>query len=276
MVRARLLAEAAARLGQAGVEGPARDARLLLREASGLSAAELAARLGEAAGEAEAERFAAFVAERAQRRPLAQIVGRRLFWGREFMVTGAVLDPRPETETLIAAALRLGPRRRVLDLGTGSGCLLVTLLLEWPGATGLGIDASAAALAVAGQNAARLGAAARADFAPGDWLHGVGPGWDLIVANPPYIADGDIARLEPEPRDWEPRLALAAGPDGLAAFRCIAAALPRVLASGAVAIFEHGAEQGPEVRDLFAAAGFRTLEPLADLSGRRRGLVVHG
>lgn len=272
--RAARLARATRRLAAAGVPEPGRDARLLLREAAGLAAAELALALREVPDAAEAGRFEALVAGRAERRPVAQLLGRRLFWGRAFRVTADVLDPRPETETIVAAALARGPRARVLDLGTGSGCLLLTLLAEWPEALGLGIDASPAALEVARENAAALGLADRAAFRAGDWLAGAGAGWDCIVANPPYIPEAELAGLAPEVRDHEPRLALTPGGDGLGAFRRIAPALGAALAPGGLALLEFGAGQGEAVRAILAAAGLGGLALLPDLDGRPRVLMV--
>ncbi len=219
--RAELLAQGVATLEAAGVPDAARDARVLLRWCAGLSAAALSARLTEAPGAGECARYAAALAARAARRPVSQIVGGREFWGRAFKVSEAVLDPRPETETLIAAALAR-KATRVLDLGLGSGCILLTLLAEWPEATGLGVERSEAALAVARENAATLGVAERAQLQPGDWWEGVRGRFDLIVSNPPYIPERDVENLSPEVRLWEPFGALAAGPDGLEAYRALA------------------------------------------------------
>ncbi|HEU0222135.1 MAG TPA: peptide chain release factor N(5)-glutamine methyltransferase [Paracoccaceae bacterium] len=276
MTRADLLAEAVARLRSAGIEAPERDARLLLRAASGLGAAAFSASLREPPGPAEAEAFAALLARRLARQPVAQILGRRTFWGRDFLVTPDVLDPRPETETLVATALSLGPRRRILDLGTGSGCLLLTLLAEWPGAQGCGIDASGPALAVARANAKRLGLGTRAEFRLGNWLNGVEPGWDLVVANPPYIAERDLETLAPEVRFWEPLAALSSGGDGLGALRRIADSLPAVLAEGGAAIVEFGIGQQEAVREMFGRAGAYDLRLVPDLTGRPRCLLVQG
>jgi release factor glutamine methyltransferase len=172
------------------------------------------------------------VAQRAERRPVAQILGRRLFWGRDFAVTGDVLDPRPETETLVAAALAGPAPARILDLGTGSGAILLTLLAEWPDAVGTGTDASAAALVVAARNAEELGCAERARLVRTDWADGVDGPFDLVVCNPPYIPEAEIEGLSPEVRCHEPRMALTAGESGLEAYRRIAPHLPRLLGAG--------------------------------------------
>lgn len=276
MTRADLLADAVRRLAAAGVEEPARDARHLLRAAVGLEPAALSAALGAVPDAEEAARFAGLVARRLRREPVAQILGRRTFWGREFEVTADVLDPRPETETLIAAALALGPKARVLDLGTGTGCLLLTLLAEWPRARGLGVEASAPARAVALRNAVRLGLSDRAEIVAGDWLAGVAGPFDLVVANPPYIPEAEVAALAPEVAAWEPRAALTPGGDGLGAFRAIAAGVAVVLAPGGALLVEFGMGQGAAVEAIFAAAGLRGGRLLPDLSGRPRALLWQG
>jgi release factor glutamine methyltransferase len=268
--RKALLAEAVATLRAAGVDGAERDARVLMRWASGLSAASFGASLDATPDAAERARIAAAVAGRVARRPVAQIIGEREFWGRTFRITDAVLDPRPETETLIEAALRGPAPARILDLGVGSGCILLTLLAEWPGATGLGVDASAAALQVAAENARRLGLAGRAELRLGDWLEGVKGRFDLIAANPPYIPGLEIAGLQPEVRDWEPQMALTPGGDGLDAYRAIAPLLCAALSPGGRALLEFGAGQETAVREIFEAHGAEFVRLFTDLSGRPR------
>lgn len=268
--RRGLVAGAARRLAEAGVPDPVREARLLMRFAAGLDGAGLAARLGEASDAAEAARFGVAVAARAARRPLAQITGRREFRGRSFRVTPDVLDPRPETETLVALALE-APVARVLDLGTGTGCLLLTLLAERPGATGLGTDVDAAALAVAAGNAAALRLAGRAAFRRADWLDGIDGRFDLVVSNPPYIAEAEMAGLAPE-LTHEPRAALTPGGDGLGAYRRIAAGLAAVLAPGGRAILEIGPTQAAAVAAILAGAGLACEPPCPDLDGRPRAI----
>ncbi|HRO13319.1 HemK/PrmC family methyltransferase, partial [Amaricoccus sp.] len=181
------LAGGTARLRAAGVPEPARDARRLMAEALGLAPDRLTLALADPLPAAAAAAFARMLEERARARPVAQIVGRRAFWGREFRVTGAVLDPRPETEALIALALEGPPPARILDLGTGSGAILLTLLAEWPAARGVGTDIDPAALAVAAENAARLGLAERTELRRLDWTEGLAGRFDLVVSNPPYI-----------------------------------------------------------------------------------------
>ncbi|SES90977.1 peptide chain release factor N(5)-glutamine methyltransferase [Oceanicella actignis] len=269
--RAALLAEGARRLEGAGIEGAARDARLLLRWAAGLDGAALAARLDQAPAPDEAARFREAVAARAARRPLSHITGRRVFWGREFLVTGDVLDPRPETETLIAAALEGGAFARALDLGLGSGCILFTLLAERPGARGVGVEREAAALAVARRNAALVGVEGRARLVQGDWFAPLGDErFDLIVSNPPYIPADEMDALAPEVRLHEPAAALSPGGDGLDAYRALAAGLAAHLAPGGRALFEFGAGQEEAVRAIFAAQGFGAARLHRDMDGRAR------
>ncbi len=260
------LAEAAARLRAAGVDNPAGDARRLLAFALGLAPERMAVPPDRLAPE-EAARFAAAVAARAARRPLAQITGERLFFGRSFRVTADTLDPRPETELLVATALQ-APFASVLDLGTGSGAILVSLLAERPGARGQGTDLSPAALAVARENAARH--AVTADFALSDWFARVAGRFDLIVSNPPYIAEAEMAGLAPEVRDWEPHLALTPGGDGLAAYRAIAAGVGAHLAPGGRLLVEIGATQGRAVAGLLAVPGLEVVRILKDLDGHDR------
>ncbi|MFQ5439615.1 MAG: N5-glutamine methyltransferase family protein, partial [Paracoccaceae bacterium] len=205
-VREALVA-ATQELSGAGIKDAARDVRRLAEHVLGLEAGRLTLVLPDPIADDALASLNEAVARRKARQPLAQITRRREFWGRVFHVTPDVLDPRPETETLVRVALAQ-PFSRVLDLGTGSGCILLTLLAERPSAVGQGVDASADALAVAKKNAVRLGLAERAGFAASDWFSAVSGRFDLIVANPPYIATAELATLEPEVRDWEPLAAL--------------------------------------------------------------------
>ncbi|WP_323042240.1 peptide chain release factor N(5)-glutamine methyltransferase [Gemmobacter sp.] len=259
----------AARLVDAGVPDAMRDARLLLAHALGIGADRLTLHIGDAVVPEVAARFQALVAARAARAPLSHLTGQRLFWGRSFRVTPDVLDPRPETETLVALALA-DPFARVLDLGTGTGAILLSLLADRPGATGVGADVSAAALAVAQGNAQALGLAGRAQFVQSDWCADVQGRFDLIVSNPPYIALAEMAGLSPEVRDHEPHLALTDGGDGLAAYRAIAAQAPAHLAPGGRLIVEIGAGQGPDVAAILTQAGFGAVAIHPDLDGRDR------
>ena len=270
------LRDAARRLAAGGIPDPARDARALVAEAMGI-APERVMPEREAQIPAEAgARLEEYLAERLRFRPVAQILGRRLFWGRWFRVTRDVLDPRPETEVLVAAALEGPAPRRILDLGTGSGAILLTLLAEWPQAAGVGTDLSPAALAVARENAERLGVAERAAFRRADWWRGLEDcgSFDLVVSNPPYISETDLAGLAPDVRDWEPGMALSPGPTGLESYREIAAGLAPALTGDGRACFEIGAGQGPAVAGIFRAAGLGRGAILPDLDGRDRVVKV--
>lgn len=262
------------RLTGAGVPDAPRDARKLLAHALGIAPDRLTLHLADPLMPDVQARFAAAVQARAARQPLSQILGQRLFWGRPFRVTPDVLDPRPETETLIAAALR-APFSRLLDLGTGSGAILLTLLAECPQATGLGTDLSPGALAIAAENAAALGLGARAGLALSDWFASITGRFDLITANPPYIALSELPALAPEVRDWEPRMALIAGADGLAAYRVIVAQAPAHLAAKGRLIVETGPTQGADVAALFRENGLQDVAILPDLDGRDRVVIGH-
>lgn len=274
MTLGTMLADGARRLAAAGVPDAARDARRLLAAAAGIAPGRLTPALGEPAPEGSVVRFAAMLDQRARRRPVAQIVGRRAFWGRDFAVTPDVLDPRPETEVLVARALDGPAAERLLDLGCGSGAILVSLLAEWPKARGRGIDASPAALEVARGNAERHGVAARAELVLGDWLDGETGTYDVVVCNPPYIPAGELAGLAPEVRDWEPAAALSPGPSGLEAYARIAAGLGRCLRPGGRALFEIGAGQGERVAATFSKAGLGDAVLHPDLDGRDRVVAL--
>lgn len=263
------LRDAVARLAAAGVPDAPRDARLLLAHARGVRPDRVSLHLADPVAADDLARFDALIAARAARTPVSHLTGQRLFWGRSFAVTPDVLDPRPETETLVALALQ-APFDRVLDLGTGSGCILLSLLADRPQAIGVGADLSPAALQVAQRNADRLGVAGRAAFVLSDWCAGVQGSFDLIVSNPPYIAAAELADLSPEVRDHEPHLALTDGHDGLTAYRALAAQTPAHLGPGGRILMEIGAGQGAAVTDLMRRAGFRAVSCHPDLDGRDR------
>jgi release factor glutamine methyltransferase len=274
MTLAEALRAGAARLTAAGIEGAAGDARALLCHATGLAPGRLTLHLPDTLSSEAEERFGAALIARAARQPVAQIIGQRLFWGRSFRVTPDVLDPRPETEVLVAAALE-APFTRVLDLGTGSGAILLSLLADRPLTRGIGVDVSPAALAVAQGNATALGLAVQAELRLSDWFAAVPEtGFDLIVSNPPYIADDEMAGLAPEVRDWEPHLALTPGGDGLDAYRAIAAGAGSHLAPGGRLMVEIGPTQGAAVTGLFRAAGLRDVAIRVDLDGRDRVVIA--
>ncbi len=276
--RADALAWLAEAFDRAGIEEPRREARLAFCAAGGLSAAALIAAPETALGQPAATRLADLAARRAAGEPLSKIAGRREFWGLTLIVSPDVLDPRPETETLVEAALKLigrrrGERLRILDLGVGSGAILCALLTECPAAHGLGVDASAAAVAIARRNVEACGLAARADIRLGSWTEGVKGPFDLIVSNPPYIPSADIAALAREGRDFDPRLALDGGADGLDAYRMILPASVGLLARGGRLIVEVGAGQGGEVLGLAARLGFVHAETRRDLAGVERIVI---
>jgi len=259
-------------LRAAGVEHPAREARLLLTHALGLSHGSVPSPLV-----TPPESFAGYVARRAAREPLAFITGRQGFWTLDLAVSPATLIPRADTETLIEALLAIRPDRagvaKILDLGTGTGALLLAALAEYPAAFGVGIDRNHAACALARQNASALGQD-RAAFACADWAAPIAGRFDVVLANPPYISHDDIAGLDPEVARYEPALALDGGSDGLDAYRAILPALHALLMPGGVALFEHGAGQGPAVAALVTATGLRLKATRADLGGLDRIAVV--
>ena len=278
---ATLLAEAAARLSAAGVDDARRDARLLLAAAMKLDQAALVARDDQPVAEDVAQRFLAHVARRAAREPVSRILGRRGFWTLELALTPDTLDPRPDSETLVEAAVaHLAGRRdealRLLDLGTGSGCLLLALLAELPRALGVGVDRAEGAAAAARANATAAGLAGRAHFVVGDWTRPLAGSFDLVVANPPYIRRDALEGLMPEVARYDPVLALDGGPDGLDCYRAILPNLPRLLAPGAAVAFEIGAGQGDAVATLLAQTHLRVQQRRSDLAGVERCILATG
>ncbi len=261
-----------ARLRAAGIDGAARDARRLMAHALGVAEDRLLLALPGPISDAQARSFDAAITAREAHQPVAQITGTRLFWGRTFRVTPDVLDPRPETETLIAAALER-PFAHVLDVGTGSGAILLTLLAERAQAQGMGVDLSDPALAVARGNAQALGLGVRAAFRRSDWFGAVQGRFDMIVSNPPYIGKDEVATLSPDVIQWEPRMALVPeGCDGtgLAAYRRICAGAPAHLRPGGWLLVEIGAGQGPQVADMLRATGLDRVQVVSDMDGRNR------
>jgi release factor glutamine methyltransferase len=253
----------------AGIPDAPRDARVLLAHALGIPPDRLTLHLPDEMTAPQATAYEQALLARLARQPVAQIIGRRLFWGQWFRVTRDTLDPRPETETLVAEALTR-PFLKILDLGTGTGCILLSCLKGMPIAQGIGVDIAPAALAVAQANAQDLGLARRATFRLSDWFAAVPGTFDLIVANPPYIAEAEMPALAPEVRDWEPHLALTPGGDGLAAYRTIARGAGARLMPGGRLLVEIGPTQGAPVSALFQAAGLGEIRTLQDLDGRDR------
>ncbi len=267
-----------ARLAAAGVESPAIDARLLLEAAAGAPRAEIIADPHRALTSAQADTLDGYLARREGREPISHILGVKGFWKIMLRVTPDVLTPRPDTETILDVVLPAFPSERpvsVLDLGVGSGAILLAILAERPAARGLGVDVSEEALAVARENAANLGLAGRVALMRGDWTTGLAAdGFDWVVSNPPYIATGDLAHLAPEVRDHEPRLALDGGADGLTAYRALAPQILRVLRPGGRFAVEIGEGQRGGVVTLFRQAGAVDVRVTSDLGGRDR--VVAG
>lgn len=258
----------AATLRAAGLDTAPRDARALVAHAIGILPDRLTLEAERFLDDDARRRLEQMIAARLERRPVSQIIGKRLFYGREFKVTPDVLDPRPETETLIEVALEQ-EFSKLLDLGTGSGAILLTLLAERVEAFGIGVDNSPKALAVASENATRLGVAKRAKLQQSDWFETVSGSFDLIVANPPYISASEMALLEPE-LAYEPRGALTDDADGLTAYRAIFDQVFSYLEPNGRLLVEIGWEQGPDVRDMALAAGFEAVSMHLDLDGRNR------
>lgn len=282
MTLAEMLEHAGRRLQEAGIDQPMREARLLLGAALGVDGAALMAKGGRTLSASEEEKTGAWLARRAAREPLARLRGRREFWNAAFRLNEAVLEPRPDSETLIEAALEECADRsaclRILDAGTGSGCLLLSLLQEYPEARGVGTDKSPRALEAARENARELFLDSRAEFVCANWTGQVAGPFNLIVGNPPYVASGDLERLQPEVRLYDPILALDGGRDGLAAYRALAPVLPGLLAEGGRVILESGAGQARAVAEILAGAGFGRIKTRLDLGGVERAVIAakHG
>jgi release factor glutamine methyltransferase len=274
-----MLASVAARLAAAGIENGRLDARLLVGDATGLTVetmiAEPETTIDDPGVVARVERL---TKRRLTREPMSQILGRREFWSLLFKVTSDVLTPRPDSETLVETVLSVVPDRsarlRLLDLGVGSGCLLLSLLHELPNARGLGIDRSERALAVARDNAEALGLAGRAEMRAGNWGADLPDQFDIVVSNPPYIPSDDIEGLAPEVSEHEPWLALDGGSDGLDAYRTLAGELPFLVREGGWTALEVGQGQATAVARLVRAAGFRIERVVADLGAIERVILA--
>lgn len=262
----------AARLRASGIEGAQLDARILVEEAMRDGPLDTGA----------LDRIEAFARRRLAGEPVFRILGEREFWGLPFRLSAETLEPRPDTETLVDAVLSaFGERRReplrLLDLGTGTGCLLVASLHEFSNATGLGVDRSVDAVRTARGNAERNGVGARAAFIVGDWASALRGRFDVVLSNPPYIPGGDIAGLSREVREHDPSAALDGGADGLDAYRALAAQLPALLAPRGRAVIEIGAGQGPDVTRIMGEVAMALVEARRDLGGHERALVFrHG
>lgn len=274
-----MLASVAARLAAAGIENGRLEARLLVGDATGLPVEAMIAEPGAPVDDpgvvARVERL---TKRRLTREPMSQILGRREFWSLPFKVTPDVLTPRPDSETLVEEVLSIVPDRSaklsLLDLGVGSGCLLLSLLHALPNARGLGVDRSERALAVARENAEALGLAGRARMRAGNWGAELTDQYDIVVSNPPYIPSDDIEGLAPEVSEHEPWLALDGGTDGLDAYRTLAGELPFLVREGGWTALEVGQGQAPMVARLVRAAGFRIERVAADLGGIERVILA--
>lgn len=267
-------------LRDGGIDSARIDGRVLLCSALGIDHASLVRDPDLPLGP-EAGRVVSFAARRLRREPVSRIIGHREFWRARFKIADGVLDPRPETETLVEAVLGHAARRprenwRILDLGIGSGAILCSLLQSLPGSSGAGVDISSAACAIARDNLAALGLASRAAVVCGDWGNAFRGRFDIVVSNPPYVASGAIASLEPEVRDHDPHLALDGGEDGLAAYREIIPALPGLLAPGGLIALELGAGQHRSVISLLSGKFDAPVEIRLDLNGQRRVIVADG
>ena len=270
---------AQARLKAAGVDSPSIDARLLLEAATGAGRVDI---LTDPYREVDADKIAALDAmidRRVRREPVSRILGKKGFWKIMLNVTPDVLSPRPDTETLLDVIVRAFPPQRafeMIDLGTGSGAILLATLMERAGARGVGTDISTEAIAVARENAANLDLNGRCTFIRTDWAAGFAEdSFDLVVSNPPYIPTGDIPGLDPEVREHDPHLALDGGPDGLQPYRDLAPEIARILRPEGVFAVEIGWDQGAQVKALFEAAGFTGVKVVKDLGDRDR-VVTNG
>jgi release factor glutamine methyltransferase len=272
------LAEAAELLAAAGIEESRREARLLLAAALAIDIAVVLSHPERVLGRSERARFAELLARRAAREPTARVLGRREFWSLDFALAPETLVPRPDSETLVEAVLtNIGDRSaalRLLDLGTGTGCLLLALLSELPASTGIGIDLVPNAAAMARRNAAALGLAGRGRFIAGSWGTAITGRFDVIVANPPYIASEAIAALAPEVAQYDPRLALDGGTDGLDSYRALAPDVVRLLGESGVAVVELGADQARSVAAIMWQAGLVIEKICRDIAGIERCLVL--
>jgi release factor glutamine methyltransferase len=280
------IAQAQGQLIAAGIENPDLDVRLLVQHVLGWSQTKLLLNLNHVLTESEVKDLNAAIERRAQREPVSRIIGTRGFWKSEFKITPQTLDPRPDSETLIEATLKFvkPAPATILDLGTGSGCLLLSLLLEYKGATGVGLDISKEAVETARQNAQSLSLMARAEFETADWENWPpissplpfhrGRAFDLIISNPPYIALGEIPSLSPEVSRYDPMGALVAGADGLDCYRSIAKHYKKWLKPQGWALFEIGHTQAEGVKSILAQAGMTVLHVVPDLAGSDRVIVA--
>jgi len=270
---------AQARLKAGRVDSPSIDARLLLEVAAGCTRTDILTDPYRPVTADQQATLDGYVERRLRREPVSRILGRKGFWKIMLNVTPDVLSPRPDTEAILDVVMLAFPPHQaftMIDLGTGSGAILLATLAERAGARGVGTDVSTEALAVARENAANLDLDGRCDFIRTEWATGFGDqSFDLVVSNPPYIPTADIAGLDPEVRDHDPHLALDGGPDGLQAYRELAPEIRRILRPGGTFAVEIGWDQGPQVKAMFEGAGFDDVIVVKDLSDRDR-VVTNG
>jgi release factor glutamine methyltransferase len=271
------LAEIKEKFRAAGLDSPETDARILIQHALGLSREDLWKDTKRFISISEDDALESYVARRLKREPVSRILGYRSFWKSDFKISKETLDPRADSETLIETVLKTAKPGSILDLGTGSGCLLLSLLQEWPEATGMGLDVSAGAVATAEENARALGLEGRSTFTVTDW-NNYRPdlAFDIIISNPPYIAAHEFAGLEPEVTQYDPVRALLGGGDGLMCYRNIIQLLPQWLKPSGLVFFEVGHMQAADVKELLVQAGFSVLQTAQDLAGNDRCVAAQG
>jgi len=273
MILRALIARGTSALDQGGIPNAARDARLLAAHVCDIDPSRVTLHEMDEVAEAAIARFDEAITQRQNHRPVSRIIGARQFWGRNFQITDEVLDPRGDTETLIAEALK-SPAKRILDLGTGSGILGITLAAEQVDAVVIVTDISITALVVAQNNAKRHSVEDRIEFIESDWFDSLHGKFDLIISNPPYIGENELNGLEPDVIDYDPMIALTPGGDGLAPYRIITGQAPNYLNENGRVIVEIGHLQGNDVKNLFLNAGFTDVQILQDLDGKDRAILA--
>ena len=264
----------------AGIDTPRLDAKILLAHVLGCQVQGMGFRTDQTLSDEQSQRFFQLIQRRLDRQPVSQIIGERGFWTLDLTVTSDTLAPRPDSESLIEAVLEVLPDRnqplRVVDFGTGTGCLILSVLSEYPHSFGLAVDLSPAALAVASGNALRCNLSDRVQFIQSRWASALpDQHFDLVLSNPPYIPDAEIDGLEPEVSRWEPRLALSGGPDGLECYRDLVPQIARILAPSGWAVLEVGQGQAADVAALGEQAGLKFKGTRRDLGGIERCVIFH-